>query len=262
MKTLMLLFSLTFIGIAYADQGFKPSEDKNIFYLIGDQSLKGIDRSRYPFPNDMQMITFGATAFAVNFPGLGKVLMTQVHVLDAVKLNTRLCWGVENGPFYKIQNISPEAFCIKFDGKIIWKSEDLDLAILTFPHDLVANHLITGLSIDNFTPGKAQVLGYPIIGRRTYPEVSISSMVLGEVHGRVRQMRSVGNVWYDETGIVGDIDMLPGNSGGPVVNEKNNVIGIAKKMRTWAGRGYEYLNPHLEVLPMEEIVHSFENRKI
>lgn len=258
----ILFYSLTLLFFArpsFAEQGFIPSEDRNVLYLIGDQSLKGIDRTQYPFPQDMQSITFGATAFAVNLPKIGKVLLTQAHVVDATKINPRLCWGVENGPLYQIKNISPEAFCINFDKNIIWKNDELDVAILKFPSEL--NQLITGLNIENFAPGKAQVLGYPIIGRRTFPDTSTSAMVLGEVNGVVRQMKSVGNTWYDESGIVGDIDMLPGNSGGPVVNEENNVIGIVKKMKTWSGKGYQYLLPHLEIMPIEEILKSFENDK-
>ncbi|MBI3018807.1 MAG: trypsin-like peptidase domain-containing protein [Deltaproteobacteria bacterium] len=237
-KLIIALVLVLFPSLIQAKEGFTPIQDSNVFLIKG--------------------ATSGATIFLVNLPNRGKVLMTQVHVLEALGQNTKLFHGIKFGWFFKEENKNNNALELPFKQEIIWKNDELDVAILKVPDELIAKSNSLGLEIAPYKGGEASLIGYPIIGKRTYPKVGKFWTRLGEFFGSVEQMESSGNVWKEGDHILSDIDALSGNSGGPILNEDKKVIGIIHKMKTWHGIGYRYLNPHIEVTSIDEVLKALE----
>jgi len=239
MKKLIIAIILIFVPfLSHAKEGFTPIQDNNVFLIKG--------------------ATSGATIFLVNLPDRGKVLMTQIHVLDELGQNTKLYSGIKFGWFFREESKASNAFELSFKQEIIWKRDDLDVAILKAPDELIQKCNCLGFEIASYKDGEASLIGYPIIGRRTYPKAGKFWTRLGEVFGSVEEMESSGNVWKEESRILSDIDALSGNSGSPILNEDKKIIGIIHKMKTWYGIGYRYLNPHIEVTSIDEVLEALE----
>jgi hypothetical protein len=228
--SLLLCFSSSF---ALAAPGFKPSHDPNVFMLKGRTS--------------------GATAFLLDTPTLGKVLLTQVHVIKNLGSNLTLRWGEELGPFYRVVRRDADSFKLAFRPEVIWKSDELDIVVMRAPSDLLAACQCTGLNAKSYQSGPARLLGYPITGRRIFPKTGQFLSMVGELFGHVSQQQSQGKTWQEEAEYLADMDVLPGSSGGPILDQEGDVIGIIHTSKTWYGIGYQYRNPSLNFVPIEDV---------
>jgi hypothetical protein len=220
-------------SLALAAPGFKPSYDPNVFMLKGKTS--------------------GATAFLLDDPTLGKVLLTQVHVVDSLGSDLTLRWGEELGPFYQVVRRDEGSFRLAFRPEVIWKSDELDVVIMRAPDDLLVACRCSGLNAKPYQSGPARLLGYPITGRRIFPRTGRFLSMLGELLGHVSQQQSQGKVWREEAEYLADMDVLPGSSGGPILDQAGDVIGIIHTSKTWYGIGYRYRNPSLNFVPIEDV---------
>lgn len=230
---LLLMVFVAAQGQIWASEGFVPSANKNVFMIKG--------------------MTSGATVFLTSLPRTGKVLITQVHVLETLGNNLKLYWGVKFGPFFRIAERSKDSFEIAFHKEVLWQDNTLDVAILKAPQELLEKCGCDGFAIQTFTPGPVALIGHPITGRRTYPHTGKFWTGIGELRGSVEQQMSAGMAWAKDGLVVSDADALPGNSGSPILNPDGALIGVIFKLKTWYGLGYKYLNPNIEITPINAI---------
>jgi hypothetical protein len=50
------------------------------------------------------------------------------------------------------------------------------------------------------------------------------------------------------------MDVISGNSGGPLLSPSGKVVAVLRTMRLWYGEGYRYKNPSLEFTPIDKIL--------
>lgn len=226
----LFFFILIFIGthISYAAEGFQNSKDKNVVMLKASAS--------------------GGTAFVMKTENLGAVLVTQMHVLELGK-NLTLQWGYKVGSFFRLIKVEEDAFKIEFQPEVIWQDEELDIAVLKIPQDLLAKCKCGGYDIAPFIEGESYLVGYPIKERRIWPRTSRLIWMWKELFGEVEQQMSSGKVWKDKDEYLGDMDAISGNSGGPIL-QNGKAIGIIHMLKTWKGEGYRYKNPSLNFIPL------------
>lgn len=128
-------------------------------------------------------------------------VMTNAHVVAGVSSPTVFMAGAHRG----------------FQGKIVYFDPKLDIAILDVP-GLKARPLPIGISVHNGQD--VAVVGYPNDGN------------LSAVPGRVRNVLVArGHDIYGEGTVLRQVISLrasiqPGNSGGPVLNDQGQVVGI------------------------------------
>jgi len=107
-------------------------------------------------------------------------------------------------------------------------SSKFDLAVLQAPtkKPCSINHYLEPVTELAPTGSRLQILGYPAIGQSFFHKSSLSLTTIGgQVSGRVNN----GNdVTYQKT----DAKIISGNSGGPVVDEKNRLIALAAATTT------------------------------
>jgi hypothetical protein len=219
---------------ALAQEGFVPSSNPSVFMLKGRTS--------------------GGTVFYARLPKHGPVLVTQVHVLENLGPKSKLYGGYKFGPFFRVKSRAPGAFSIPLDQQIIWKDDVLDIAILSPPSDIETFCHCQPLEISQFKPGPAFLIGYPVTGRRTYPRTGRFWTRLGELFGSVEQMTSAGTMWQIGDEVVGDIDALSGNSGGPVLDSDGHVVGVIYTLKTSYNIGYRYMTPNIAITPIDKIL--------
>lgn len=241
MRPLIFLFVLFNLGNgAFASEGFEPSKNPNVFYIKGQTS--------------------GATAFLANLPRVGIVLISQVHVLQAVMPKPKLYWNYKSGPFFIALPAGQDSFEIDTTLQSIWKDDALDVVILKAPNELLEKCNCSGFDIAQYHEGPISLIGYPIRGRRTYPITGDLWWQIGELFGYVEQMESSGMIWEENDELLSDADALPGNSGGPVLDINGDVIGIIYRLKSWKGIGYQYLSPHISIISFDAILNKFHRK--
>lgn len=221
MILLSLLFSLSLPGSSSAAEGFRASAEKNVMMLKGRFN--------------------GATAFLLKTSTHGQVLVTQKHVLDPGDLTIQR--GNAVGLLFRLKVVEPGAFQRAFVPEKIWESPELDLTVLKPAFDLTALCKCEGLLPSSFTSGPASLVGYPITELRIYPRTSRLFSLWRQLGQDVRQQRSEGAVYAEENGFFGDMDALPGNSGGPILDRNGNVMGIIHAQMAKEEEGYRYKSP-------------------
>lgn len=233
-KSMIVSLSLFLLGtISFGAEGFSPSSLPNILMIKGK--------------------TDGATGFALNIENVGRVLISQVHVLQNVKKPMKIQWGYEVTPFYYSEKVNPTGFEFAFVPEILWQDEELDVVVMKLPEEL--KERCSGLDSKPYVDGRASLIGYPELARRTYPINFRFWIALKVLLGHVQQMVSIGNVWRTPGGeILGDIDALSGDSGGPVISSDGKVIGVIHTMKTWYGEGYKYQSPSINITPIDVVL--------
>lgn len=230
-----LTICTVFTTVVHAGEGFIPNYDSNTFSIRKQE--------------------VGATAFLVRLPSIGLVLMTQVHVLDAVGKQAFLARGMQYGPRQSKVAKEENAFEFPFVQEALWQDDNLDVAILKAPPGLTDICGCQGYEIAELKVGeRISLIGYPMQKSRVYPDVSKEAIRAGREASIIEQVVSVGATWIEMEKVVSDADCLSGNSGGPALNDLGQVVGIIHKMKTWYGIGYKYVSPASEITPIQVVL--------
>lgn len=237
MKILLPFFAWALCAPALASEGFQPSAERPVVMLKG--------------------ATQGATAFFMQVPAFGNLLVTQKQVADSGDTLT-IQWGNAVALFFRLRVVDAGAFQYAFQAKKIWENESQDIAVLQTPLPAWDYCHCRALEAGEFRAGPARLVGYPIIKRRTYPRPNSWWSRLGEVWGEVTQQASEGRVWEANGEYLGDMDALPGNAGGPVLNAEGKVIGIFHSLKSSPDEGYPYRNPSLSFLPIQAVLEGLK----
>ncbi len=99
-----------------------------------------------------------------------------------------------------------------FAARVVYSEKDNDIALLAL--DAGGDHVPTALALDHHTPrvrGTVFAIGYPIDASRTQPQ-SARGIIAG---------------FLDDGTVQLDMSLNPGNSGGPIVDEHDAVVGMA-----------------------------------
>jgi S1-C subfamily serine protease len=170
----------------------------------------------------------------VTLPNLGAL---QAAVLadrgSVVKIEGQGCGGIVEGSGFIIGNglVATNAHVVagikhpyvdnavgSYSGTAIWFDANLDFAVLRVPGLTGRALSLSSAHISNDTPGA--VMGYPGGGSFTPG----AAAVLEEFEATGRNIYGDGNTKRDVYEIQANV--IPGNSGGPLVNEAGTVIGI------------------------------------
>ncbi len=224
---------------AFSAEGFIKSSERNVLMIKG--------------------LTVGATGFLLNTPSHGLVLISQVHVIEGLFKPLHIQWGYEVGKFYISKQVEPDAFSFSFSPEIIWKDEKLDVVVMRVPEDVKEACKCTGLDFEPYHDGEGTLIGYPIVARRVYPKTGKFAVGIAELFGHVEQMKSVGRLWKDGEKLFGDMDVISGNSGGPILSDSGKVMALLRTMRLWYGEGYRYQNPSLEFNSIDSILAGLQS---
>ncbi|MFS3915620.1 reverse transcriptase domain-containing protein [Bacillus australimaris] len=203
---------------------------KSYTYIIQDDEKAPLVH----FGEEMEVIGYGqGTGFLLK--GVG--LVTNAHVIEDVikaiedgkKLNTE--YGIS---FFKGNDPN-----IKYKAKVAKYDLDKDIAILDIKNFNIGEHGYE-YNINMTTEQKIELIGYPdySIGQ----EIKIES-------GYLKGIRKHGFHTRHEISAI----IYGGNSGGPIINESNEVIGVAVKGATLRG-----VAPS-EIIPIEEIINLNSN---
>jgi serine protease Do len=163
--------------------------------------------------------------------GSGVIISNEGHVLtvnhgvsDVTLVNVILMGGTE------------------YTASVIARKEDRDLAILKINSPRTDFTVaVLGISADVFVGQQAMVVGYP----EPYTLTGPASFSMGIISA----VRIVNDLWWipandDLWWIQTDTAANPGNSGGPFVNLRGEVIGITTWMKTGNGlTGLSFITP-------------------
>ena len=173
-----------------------------------------------------------ATAFAIA-PGL---FVTSNHVFRTL----------ENEPIHLVLHSSTENE-IRFPARILRRSEDADLALLKIEVEEKPSHpfLALGQVNDLFETQTMIAFGFPFgnmlsLQNQEYPSVSVNMgriTSLGMQEGLLQRIQL-------------DAQLNPGNSGGPVLNEQGQVVGVVSS--GVAGAGVNFAIPVSKLHPLLE----------
>ena len=145
--------------------------------------------------------SFGGTGFVLRNEGNGRQLITNQHVVDPKK------WEIK-----KI--VSADG--VEYGHKLNRVSKDYDLAIVDLEdaHNIPGLHVLTGNSYPLQT---VIAIGFPFIARVNRADIVVQS---GQIIGSTKT--------YDgEELMLISIPIMPGSSGGPIVNELGLVVGVS-----------------------------------
>lgn len=203
-----------------------------------------------------------APSQTVNQPGLGG-FKTAIAADEAsvVKISGQGCGGIVEGSGFVVDNdlVATNAHVVAGISHIIvqdqrgshtavpiWFDPNLDFAVLRVS-DLTGKPL--ELDTDSQSRGTAgAVLGYPGGGSFTVR----SAAVLDEFTATGRNIYGTGKTQRDVYELQADI--IPGNSGGPVINERGQVIGVVfAESTTYKHIGY--------ALAMQQVSHELQTAK-
>jgi S1-C subfamily serine protease len=147
---------------------------------------------------------------------------------NLVATNAHVVAGIKH-PFVNINGNT-------YSATAIWFDPNLDFAVLRVP-DLTGKILsLSGDHVNTGTPGA--VMGYPGGG----PFSDGAAAVLDEFDAEGRNIYGSGNTNRDVYEI--NADVIPGNSGGPLINESGAVIGIVfAESTTYKHVGYALAMP-------------------
>jgi serine protease Do len=150
-------------------------------------------------------------------------LVTNFHVIDGEKkIKIKMTKGA------------------KLDAEVIKKNEYFDLALLKVKCDSLPPGLFFGNSED------AEV-GEPVVAIGTPLDKMLSSTL---TKGIISGMRTIGSLSFIQT----DVSINFGNSGGPLINEKGEVIGMNTMKATRSGaEGIGFAIPSNQILKMLNI---------
>jgi len=176
----------------------------NIYYLFGDNNIKFI--SSWVIPSVVSIYTEISSSktglgsgFIINSDGY---ILTNKHVLNNRKnIKVKLKTG------------------IVYEGKIVYEDSKRDIALVKIP---VSNLPVARFgNSDKLSVGDTVIaIGNPLGQEHTVTQGIVSSA-----------MRELNGMLYIQT----DAALNPGNSGGPLVNSKGEVIGI----NTMIPKGYQ-----------------------
>lgn len=233
----------TIVGVLNKRLPPAPDVIANFGRLIDINSFPRVFLDREPTPPDLiQLPDSSALRQAVEQtresvvklegPGCGGLVDGTGFVVGdgLVATNAHVVAGVRT-PYIEDSNGRHQA-------SVIWFNDDLDLAILR-TSDLAGAPLeLSGDIADAGTP--AAVLGYPGGGGF----VANPAAVLNDYQARGRDI-------YDESITVRHIyevqaDIVPGNSGGPLINAEGQVIGVVfAQSTTYEHVGYALTSPQV-----------------
>jgi len=167
----------------------------------------------------------GGSGFIVSANGL---VLTALHVVDSV---SQVSIKTQNGTVYK--NVS-----------LLAKDEDRDLALLKIDG---SNFSTANLSNEEISPGdEIIVLGNPLALEEL--EVTISTGILSGIR----------NLGKNTKVLQITAPISPGNSGGPVLSESGNVIGVVSFKIT---KG-ESLNFAIPIIYAQELIKNAPNKPL
>lgn len=178
-----------------------------------------------------------ATAFCIKSSG---VFVTNRHVVKDLKVGDSIKLVVE--PSLKSERIV-QSILVRVDP-------ESDLAILRVTKPSEFSMLRIGSSDSLFESTQLTAFGYPFgvllaVQKDAYPSISVNQ-------GRVTSLRrDLGEIQLIQL----DAILNPGNSGGPIINEAGEVVGITSfGMRSAAGVNFAVPSNHLKRLLTEPIV--------
>lgn len=138
------------------------------------------------------------TGFILRHRGAEALILTNAHVVEGAKSVSVATLDGKTSP-----------------GRVLARDEEVDLAVISVQGLTAAQPLPLGDSESVQVGDPLYVIGFPL-GSELAGEPSVTR---GVVSGR----RNLDNVAYIQT----DAAMNPGNSGGPVINQRGEVIGVA-----------------------------------
>jgi S1-C subfamily serine protease len=183
----------------------------------------------------------------VALPNLGALQSAVAEDRDSVvRIEGQGCGGIVEGSGFIIGNglVATNAHVVagikhpyvdnnegSYVATPVWFDPNLDFAVLRVPGISGRTLSLSGAHIAKDTPGA--VMGYPGGG----PFTAGPAAVLEEFEATGRNIYGDGNTKRDVYEIQANV--IPGNSGGPLVNESGTVIGIVfAESTTYAHVGY------------------------
>jgi S1-C subfamily serine protease len=208
-------------------------------------------------PNGFPQVFIGSEPIPkanVNLPSLGQMKYAVVHDENSiVKVAGEGCGGIVEGSGFVIGKdlIATNAHVVAgikhpyvedangtHSTKVIWFDPNLDFAILKVSNLAGTPLAISSLHISSGTP--AAVLGYPGGG----PFSAGTAAVLDEFTASGKNIYGTGDTNRDVFEVSATI--IPGNSGGPLVGENGDVIGIVfAESTSYQHVGYALTTPQV-----------------
>jgi hypothetical protein len=150
------------------------------------------------------------TAFSIG----GGFLITNQHVVESVRPNSRVNAVINAG----------ESNQKVVQAKVIRADKNLDLALLKIDPSAAPPALELGDSNTLVETIPVTAFGFPFgtdlsVGRERYPNITVTT-------GKVSSLRKAAGLLEQ---IQLDASLNPGNSGGPVINSKGQVVGIVEE---------------------------------
>ena len=197
-----------------------------------------------------------------SLPSMGALTAVVEHdEPSVVKIEGRGCGGIVEGSGFVASNdmVLTNAHVVAgiaapyvltdqgtLPATVVWFDPNLDFAILRVPGLNEASLSIVGSKVSNGTRGA--VLGYPGGGQFS----AVPAVVL-------QDFTAVGRNIYDQGETTRDVysvkaTVVPGNSGGPLINEQGAVVGIVfAQSTTYNQVGYALTTP--------QFVHEYDQHK-
>lgn len=160
------------------------------------------------------------SAFCIDATGL---FVTNAHVVEALAVGGKLTLVLRSG----------EKDQIKFTAHVLALDKEVDLALLQADHPPKLTTLTLGNSEGLLETTSVVAFGYPFGTDLAAKEGNAPSITVST--GHITALRKVNGVLTD---IQLDASLNPGNSGGPILDMKGNVIGIVKKGIRGSGINY------------------------
>lgn len=210
--------ALTALAIVLTLTADKTAEAASPLSAPGSRAVRTLPSARVfaeqavfmVLPYTLDHARTGGTGFLIDTPDYGKVVVTNRHVCEA---------GGADGNLFYLQQGNKE-----WVARLIAKSQVNDLCIIKAPREVLDHAQGYKLAEGDPIPGqRIYVYGHPLLRPLTF--------VAGHYVSTMREPINIVKGYAFDPGfvmVIGRVDFTiqPGNSGSPVLNLRNQVVGV------------------------------------
>lgn len=238
-QTLLLALLISFFtGTVWAAEGFQRSSERNVVMVRGGGQM--------------------ATGFLLRVRPHGMVIITKKSLFEAMREEVTLQWGNSLAWLRRLRVVEDAAYQTQLRSQVIGRDEASDLIALRLPQEVFHLCRCDGFEAAPAKVGPAKLFGYPVLEKRV-AENALQRFWL-ELWGDVRQQVSEGKIWAEGGNLAGDMDALPGNEGGPVLDGAGRVMGVVGAVSANSEINFRYSPPTVHIVALEPFLASLATR--